>query len=78
MLTSAELFAGEFRQASDGWHILLRIKGAEHRLWLKQPPKAGETYAAKLPFDGDFEIRAHAARRLWRALKGRAAGPRIS
>jgi len=22
---------GEFRQASDGWHILLRIKGAEHR-----------------------------------------------
>ena len=75
MLTSAELFAGEFRQASDGWHILLRIKGAEHRLWLKQQPKAGETYAAKLPFDVDFEIRAHAARRLWRALKGRAVGP---
>ena len=75
MLTSAELFAGEFRQASDGWHILLRIKGAEHRLWLKQKPKTGETYAAKLPFDVDFEIRAHAARRLWRALKGRAAGP---
>lgn len=75
VLTSIELSAGEFRQASDGWHVLLRIKGAEHRLWLKQPPTAGETYAAKLPFDADFEIRAHSARRLWRALNGLAAGP---
>jgi hypothetical protein len=75
VLTSIELSAGEFRQASDGWHVLLRIKGAEHRLWLKQPPTAGETYAAKLPFDADIEIRAHAARRLWRALNGLAAGP---
>ena len=75
MLTSIELSAGEFRQASDGWHVLLRIKGAEHRLWLKQPPTAGETYAAKLPFDADFEIRARAARRLSRALNRLAAGP---
>jgi hypothetical protein len=28
-----------------------------------------------LPFDNDFEIRAHAARRLWRALNGRTTGP---
>ena len=26
-------------------------------------------------FDRDFEVRAHAARRFWRALNGRAAGP---
>jgi hypothetical protein len=75
VLGRAELSAGEVRQALDGWHILLRIEGVEHRLWLKQPPQDDETYAAELLFDDDFDIRAHAARRLWRALKGRAAGP---
>jgi hypothetical protein len=50
-------------------------QGIEHRLWLKQQPQAGEAYAAELPFDEDFEIRARAARRLWRALHGSAAGP---
>ena len=67
--------AGEIRQASDGWHVLLRIGGVEHRLWLREPPVAGSAYAAELRFDGDFEIRAHAAHRLWRALNGRPAGP---
>ena len=28
-----------------------------------------------MPFDDDFDIRTHAARRLWRALNNRAAGP---
>ena len=32
-------------------------------------------YAAELPLDEEFELRAHSARRLWRALKGRPAGP---
>lgn len=32
-------------------------------------------FAAELPFDDDFNIRAHAARRLWRGLNGRSAGP---
>jgi hypothetical protein len=53
----------------------LRIDGVEHRLWLREPPVAEQAYAAELPFDEDFEIRAHAARRLWRALNGRSAGP---
>ena len=75
VLSLAEMSAGEIRQASDGWHVLLRIGGVEHRLWLKEPPVVGSAYAAELPFDEDFEIRAHAARRLWRALNGRAAGP---
>ncbi len=66
--------AGEVRQASDGWHVLLRIDGVEHRLWLRESPVAEQAYAAELPFDEDFEIRAHAARRLWRALNGRPAG----
>jgi hypothetical protein len=69
------MLSGEIRQASDGWHVFLRIRNVEHRLWLKEPPVADAAYAAELPFDGDFEIRAHAARRLWRALNGRPAGP---
>jgi hypothetical protein len=32
-------------------------------------------YTAVLPLDTDFEVRAHAARRLWRAINGRAPGP---
>jgi hypothetical protein len=71
----AEMSVGEFRQASDGWHVLLRIHGLEHRLWLREPLLVGSSYAAELPLDVDFEIRAHAARRLWRALNGRATGP---
>jgi hypothetical protein len=67
--------AGEIRQASDGWYVLLRIRGIEHRLWLREPPVAEQAYAAELPFDDDFEIRAHAARRLWRVLNRRSAGP---
>ena len=67
--------AGEIRQALDGWHVLLRIRGIEHRLWLREPPVAGSAYAAELVLDSDFEIRAHATRRLWRALNGRATGP---
>jgi hypothetical protein len=74
-LSLAEISAGEIRQASDGWHVLLRIRGLEHRLWLKEPPVAEQAYAAELPFDEDFEIRAHAARRLWRTLYGRPTGP---
>jgi hypothetical protein len=67
--------AGEIRQASDGWHVLLRIRGIEHRLWLREPPIAGSAYAAELALDSDFEIRAHGARRLWRALNARPAVP---
>jgi hypothetical protein len=75
VLSVANLPVGRIRQASDGWHIVLRLREIEHRLWLKQPPVIGGYYAAELPFDADFEIRAHAARRLWRSLNGRAAGP---
>ena len=69
------LSAGEIRRAPDGWHALLRMRGTEHRLWLKEPPLVTATYAVELPLDGDFEMRAHAARRLWRALNGRPPGP---
>uniref|UniRef100_Q07JC4 T6SS Transcription factor RovC-like DNA binding domain-containing protein n=1 Tax=Rhodopseudomonas palustris (strain BisA53) TaxID=316055 RepID=Q07JC4_RHOP5 len=76
-LSLAHLSTGEIRQAADGWHVVLRVREVEHRLWLRQPPVIGETYAAEMSFDEDFDIRANAARRLWRTLRGRAAGPAL-
>jgi Uncharacterized conserved protein (DUF2285) len=70
-----ELSTAECRQAADGWHLLLRLNGVEHRLWLREPPVVGIPYAAELPLDADFEPRAHAAGRLWRALGGYPTGP---
>ena len=75
MLDLADLSAGESRQASDGWHAVVRLHGVEHRFWLREAPIIGGSYAAELPFDNDFDIRAHAAHRLWRALNGLSAGP---
>jgi hypothetical protein len=63
------------RRAADGWHIVLRIGAADHRIWSKEPPVLGASYAAKLPFDGDLEARVYAARQLGRAMNGRAPGP---
>jgi hypothetical protein len=74
VLSRAEMLSGDMRQTSDGWHVLLRIRGLEHRLWLRESPLAEQGYAAELLFDDDFEIRAHAARRLWRVLNRRSAG----
>ncbi|WP_246174344.1 DUF2285 domain-containing protein [Bradyrhizobium paxllaeri] len=70
-----DLAAGQVRRASDGWHAVLRFGAVEHRVWLREPPAVGARYIAELPFDGDFEERAYAARRLWRAMNGRTAGP---
>ncbi len=75
MLPIAEVASGSIRQASDGWHVVLRIQGAQHQLWLKEAPQVGASYAAELPLDADFEIRAHASHRLWRAINGSPPGP---
>ena len=74
LLSLAVMMSGDIGQSADGWHVLLRIRDVEHRLWLKQPPVADAFYAAELVLDGDFEIRSHAALRLWLALNGRPAG----
>ena len=74
-LPRADLASGSIRQAPDGWHAVLRIQGAQHHLWLKEAPQLGVSYAAELPLDSDFEIRAHASNRLWRAINGRLPGP---
>jgi hypothetical protein len=74
-LPRADLETGSIRQAPDGWHAVLRIEGVQHHLWLNEPPQRGASYAAELPLDSDFEIRAHASHRLWRAINGRPPGP---
>ncbi|MCA1530896.1 DUF2285 domain-containing protein [Bradyrhizobium yuanmingense] len=70
-----DLTVGQVRRAVDGWHAVLRIGAIDHRVWSKEPPVLGASYAAELLFDGDFDARAYAARRLWRAISGRAPGP---
>ena len=64
----------EFRQAGDGWHGVVPLGGARHRLWLQELPSKGALLAVELPLDADFGIRAHAARRFWLALKRRPLG----
>jgi hypothetical protein len=70
-----DLTAGQVRRAVDGWHAVLRISSVDHRIWSKDAPVLGASYAAALPFDADLEARAYAARRLWRAMNGRVPGP---
>lgn len=55
--------------------MLLRHQNVDHRVRLRRPPRVGAHYAAELPFDDLFELRAHAARRLWRTLSGHLPGP---
>jgi hypothetical protein len=73
-LDLSDLNKGQLRQGPDGWHAVLFLHGAEHRVWLKEAPVVAVTYAVELPFDCDFEFRADAGRRLWRALNGRPPG----
>ena len=63
------------RRASDGWHAILRLGAVEHRVWLKEPPAIGANYVVELPLDGNFDERAYAARRLWRARQGPSPAP---
>jgi hypothetical protein len=35
------------RRAADGWHAVLRIGAVDHRVWSKDPPVLGASYAAE-------------------------------
>jgi hypothetical protein len=69
-----DLSKSQLRQAPDGWHAVLNLRGVEHRVWFKEAPVVAVIYAVELPLDRDFEFRADAGRRLWRALNGRPLG----
>ncbi|QHP67965.1 DUF2285 domain-containing protein [Bradyrhizobium sp. LCT2] len=59
---------------SDGWHAIVPLGGAKHRLWLSKLPASGSAVALDLPLDTNFELRLQAARRLWLALEHRPLG----
>lgn len=63
----------DLQSAEDGWHGLWLANGVVHQFWLVEaPPDAETTYVVTLPLDALFELRVHAARRLWRSLNGRS------
>ena len=65
----------DLRRADDGWHGVWRAGGIDHQFWLvEEPSDTAAAYTLALPFDALFELRAHAARRLRRALNGRSPG----
>jgi len=64
----------QFRQALDGWHAVLSLRGVEHRIWFKEAPIIAAAYTVELPLDRDFEFRAGAGIRLWKGLNGRPQG----
>ena len=65
----------DLRRADDGWHGVWRAGGIVHQFWLTEMPSDSAAVSTlTLPFDRLFELRAHAARRLWRALNGRSPG----
>lgn len=72
----ARLDGLDLRQADDGWHGIWRSGDITHQFWLSDgSPDDAAPYAVYLPMDDFFELRAHAARRFWRALNGRPPGP---
>jgi len=75
-ITLAQLAGLDLRQADDGWHGIWQADGVVHQFWLPDAvPDTAVFYVVHLPLDAFLELRAHAARRLWRALNGRGPGP---
>lgn len=76
IITLADLDGLDLRRAADGWHGIWQADGGTHQFWLPQAiPDAATFYGTFLPMDDFYDLRAHAARRLWRSLKGRSPGP---
>ena len=75
VLNLTKLSPDQLRKGSDGWYAVMQLGGITHRLWLREAPAAEVPYAVALPFDANFDIRARAAERLWRALNNRPVGP---
>ena len=67
-LELSKLSRADLRQASDGWHAVVRLRGETHRLWLQELPAKGAPIVLELLLDADFDLRSDAAHRLWSAL----------
>jgi hypothetical protein len=68
-LDLSKLCSADFRQASDGWHAVVRLGGQAHRLWLQRLPARGTPIVLELMLDADFDLQCDAAHRLWSALE---------
>jgi hypothetical protein len=64
----------EFRRGPDGWHGILPLGGAIHRVCLPSIPDSGSRFAVELLLDGNFDIRLQAAHRFMSAIEGRRLG----
>ncbi|WP_353703466.1 DUF2285 domain-containing protein [Bradyrhizobium sp. INPA03-11B] len=73
-LEFSKLAGSELRHAPDGWHAIVLLGGAKHRLWLRELPPNCSLVAVDLPLDGDFDIRLQVAHRFWCALEQRPLG----
>lgn len=69
------LSAGELRRAPDGWHAIVPLGGAIHRLWLSELPVKAAPLIVELPLDSTFEVRLRTAHRFKLALEERPVGP---
>ena len=74
-LDLSQLSSTQVRHAHDGWHAVVELGGATHRLWLRERPETVSPIAVELAFDADFNLRAWAAHRLWSALAKRPSVP---
>jgi hypothetical protein len=70
----ATLAGGELRHGRDGWHAIVPLAGAIHRLHLPAMPARGSPLSVALPLDANFDIRLQAAHRFWSAIEGRRPG----
>jgi Uncharacterized conserved protein (DUF2285) len=61
----------EFRHGPDGWHGILPLGGALHRVCLPIIPDGGSLFAVELRLDANFDIRLRAAHRFLSAIEGR-------
>ena len=68
-LDLSKLSSADLRQASDGWHAVVRLGGEAHRLWLQELPVRDTPIVLELPLNADFDLQSHAAHRLWFALE---------
>ncbi|WP_271627888.1 DUF2285 domain-containing protein [Bradyrhizobium sp. CCBAU 11445] len=62
------------REAPDGWHAIVPLGGAKHRLWMRELPRRGSLVAVELSFDRNFDVRLQAAHRFWMALEQHPIG----
>jgi hypothetical protein len=68
------LAGGEFRHGLDGWHGIVPLAGAIHRLYLPAILANGSPLSLELPLDANSDIRLQAAHQFWCAIEGRRLG----